>query len=309
MEPPISQLLPTSRSNSVTYQYDQTTHALTVGSPTLISALPGADGLLFAPNGQNILVGGQGAAVYDVAPGGTYTTQSIPGPGSYHLAINGNTLYTSGPYGQSNAPLISYTVTNQGNLVGSIQTTTVTGAVTQVTQIAFASGKVFYTDSQPNCCGNIGTINLTTGVTTQIAAGVTAGHGIVYDPFTGKLDLFGGGYVGLIDPTTSAYLGQASINGANFDQGSPDGFGHAFIAGSNGITFIDYSQSGNILAPDYTTFVGGFNNIDDIAPLSGPGSITGGVPEPSTWAMMILGFAGVGFMAYRRKSKPALMAA
>jgi len=33
------------------------------------------------------------------------------------------------------------------------------------------------------------------------------------------------------------------------------------------------------------------------------------VPEPSTWAMMILGFAGVGFMAYRRKSKPALMAA
>jgi hypothetical protein len=26
------------------------------------------------------------------------------------------------------------------------------------------------------------------------------------------------------------------------------------------------------------------------------------VPEPSTWAMMILGFFGVGFMAYRRKS-------
>jgi hypothetical protein len=26
-----------------------------------------------------------------------------------------------------------------------------------------------------------------------------------------------------------------------------------------------------------------------------------GVPEPSTWAMMILGFTGVGFMAYRRK--------
>jgi outer membrane lipase/esterase len=26
------------------------------------------------------------------------------------------------------------------------------------------------------------------------------------------------------------------------------------------------------------------------------------VPEPSTWAMMLLGFAGLGFMAYRRKS-------
>jgi hypothetical protein len=30
--------------------------------------------------------------------------------------------------------------------------------------------------------------------------------------------------------------------------------------------------------------------------------IAGGVPESSTWAMMILGFAGVGFMAYRRKT-------
>jgi len=29
------------------------------------------------------------------------------------------------------------------------------------------------------------------------------------------------------------------------------------------------------------------------------------VPEPSTWAMMILGFVGVGVMAYRRKSKAA----
>ena len=33
------------------------------------------------------------------------------------------------------------------------------------------------------------------------------------------------------------------------------------------------------------------------------------VPEPSTWAMMILGFAGVGFVAYRRKANPALTAA
>ena len=30
------------------------------------------------------------------------------------------------------------------------------------------------------------------------------------------------------------------------------------------------------------------------------------VPEPSTWIMMIAGFAGLGFMAYRRKAKPAL---
>jgi hypothetical protein len=38
-------------------------------------------------------------------------------------------------------------------------------------------------------------------------------------------------------------------------------------------------------------------------------TITPGVPEPSTWAMLILGFAGLGFMALRRKLKPALLAA
>ena len=32
----------------------------------------------------------------------------------------------------------------------------------------------------------------------------------------------------------------------------------------------------------------------------------GGVPETSTWAMMLLGFLGVGFMAYRRKGNASL---
>ena len=34
--------------------------------------------------------------------------------------------------------------------------------------------------------------------------------------------------------------------------------------------------------------------------------LTTAVPEPSTWAMMLLGFCGVGFMAYRRKSMAAI---
>jgi hypothetical protein len=32
-------------------------------------------------------------------------------------------------------------------------------------------------------------------------------------------------------------------------------------------------------------------------------TVSGAVPEPSTWAMIILGFAGVGAMAYRRSRK------
>jgi PEP-CTERM motif len=71
------------------------------------------------------------------------------------------------------------------------------------------------------------------------------------------------------------------------------------------------SLSGYLAAGYYTTGVispvDPEYSIDFTTPVVG-GSIAGAVPEPSTWAMMILGFAGVGFMAYRRKSKPALMA-
>ena len=33
------------------------------------------------------------------------------------------------------------------------------------------------------------------------------------------------------------------------------------------------------------------------------------VPEPSTWAMMLLGFAGIGFVTYRRRNSASLRAA
>jgi hypothetical protein len=46
-------------------------------------------------------------------------------------------------------------------------------------------------------------------------------------------------------------------------------------------------------------FTGTFNLGLDSG--SGTFNIASPVPEPSTWAMLILGFAGVGFMAYRRK--------
>ncbi len=56
-------------------------------------------------------------------------------------------------------------------------------------------------------------------------------------------------------------------------------------------------QSGDILAFDAPVVVGNWNvTISSVAD----------VPEPSTWAMIILGFAGLGFMAYRSKNKLAL---
>jgi len=60
-----------------------------------------------------------------------------------------------------------------------------------------------------------------------------------------------------------------------------------------------YAFASNIQPYGFPNFTGTSFGTFAVAP----------VPELSTWAMMILGFAGVGFMAYRRKNKMALNAA
>jgi PEP-CTERM motif len=79
--------------------------------------------------------------------------------------------------------------------------------------------------------------------------------------------------------------------------------------GGSGIVFgldsAEQTQLNNIIAanPGNEVFTIGatFANAQ-----GGPETITaahiGAVPEPSTWAMMILGFVGVGFMTYRRRA-------
>ena len=60
-------------------------------------------------------------------------------------------------------------------------------------------------------------------------------------------------------------------------------------------TFIADSTTSNL---QFTEIVGGNNGgiLLDAVEVSA-------VPEPSTWAMLIVGFLGVGFMAYRRNNK------
>ena len=83
--------------------------------------------------------------------------------------------------------------------------------------------------------------------------------------------------------------------------------------GANGLTGTENSTT-YIFRTNATDFNSlGFFGIIDGSTLSGrtymPTGSVAAVPEPSTWAMVILGFAGVGFMKYRRKNKMALSVA
>jgi hypothetical protein len=284
--------------HSVTYSYDNVAQAFGVGVPNLVSSLPGADGIIFAPNG-NILVGGQGAAVYSVNPGNGSFTSASAGNQSYHLTLapNGQSVYTS-PFGGplANIPLSNFGTANAPTI------TNITGGDSGLTQLAFANAKTFYVNGQPNCCGNVGTIDLSTGVTTQLAAGVAAAHGIIFDPYSGLIDLFGGGNIATIDPLSNLVSASVHPAGApgDFDQGAPDGLGHALIAGSGGLTFIDYEGT-SILTPNFVQFIGGFGNIDDIAPLAGSGSQVNPTPLPGALPLFAGGLGVFGFIARRRR--------
>lgn len=51
-----------------------------------------------------------------------------------------------------------------------------------------------------------------------------------------------------------------------------------------------------------TSFFGGFGGSNTSARVYGDLSIDGAVPEPATWALMILGFGAVGYAMRRRKA-------
>jgi hypothetical protein len=86
-----------------------------------------------------------------------------------------------------------------------------------------------------------------------------------------------------------------------------NGFGYC-----SGYHWVDTSHYVYQDVYGWNTYTANFNTglVNGSTPLNVVSAVPlSAVPEPSTWAMMLLGFAGVGFMAYRRKSKPALMAA
>jgi hypothetical protein len=105
--------------------------------------------------------------------------------------------------------------------------------------------------------------------------------------------------------------------GTNFDTNSPTTFGTFLMDGpvnnysayDNFITFdFDYANANHIvfdIGSNILSATNGGNNVSYADPLVS-GTITV-VPEPSTWAMLALGFAGLCFAGYRTSRKAILI--
>jgi choice-of-anchor C domain-containing protein len=162
---------------------------------------------------------------------------------------------------------------------------------------------------------------------------VVSGGGSNPAAFEGSqfLDLVGTGSTGGIAQSFATTVGQAyllTFEYSNNPSNSPDAANVTVGSGENDGSLLssNVSHGGTTQAnPNWTLFsevfvanastetlsfletVGGNNAgvfLDDVVINT---TTVGAVPEPSTWAMMILGFCGLGFMAYRRKQNGAAL--
>ena len=99
------------------------------------------------------------------------------------------------------------------------------------------------------------------------------------------------------DPQNTRFSGIYAITGASAD--IPISFGLQIIAGNN--VTLDYSHAGSVSIGH----VDGVSYTSDSGVFLTAAPAVGGVPEPVSWAMLVVGFAAVGTMARRRRETVA----
>jgi hypothetical protein len=294
--------------HSVDYSYDGS--AIVYSNNHGIATTNGADGILFAPNG-NLLVGGQGTnRISEITPTGTPVGSVDAGTGSYHLALGSDapdaTLYNIWNGGCC-AAISAITLVGGGiSASGAGITYTVTGGNSQdIRGIIYdpVNSTWYYGTAPDGGSGDFGTISFsgTTATLTVIATEKFA-HGLTFDPYTNTVIFSSDNTISQFDPNTSSFFDFVGLVGQEFDQSAVDGKGHLFVASNSGdITFVDYSGTGNLSTASYsnTQFLANF--LDDVAPLSGAGSQA--IPEPGT--LVLIGAALVGLGVGGRKARKA----
>jgi hypothetical protein len=171
------------------------------------------------------------------------------------------------------------------NAASNLLTLNSLGLSSGMTQVATLTGGTVFTSTQPNADDPQGYLG------TFLAAGPTAGQPatLTFTQPTNFLSFLWGSpdtyNVLTINGTqtfTAASLGFSVVNGAqSFAQ-------YVNFAGTNGslINTVSFSNNPATDAFESANF-----------------SVTAPVPEPATWAMMLVGFGGIGFAMRRRKSK------
>jgi hypothetical protein len=169
-----------------------------------------------------------------------------------------------------------------------------------IASILMAGAAIVFSVHQPARADVVYDYNVSGSYTagSDFTAGTLSGT-FVYDATTGKV--------------TSADIDASTIG--IFNTLPPGGAGALFVDNTGYLVNVSEStgappptlglglSSAAALSTGANTTIASFTGLTDGSggTFSGTVTVTAPVPEPSTWAMMILGFLGVGFVAYRKK--------
>jgi hypothetical protein len=246
----------------------------------------------------DVITGGFGSP----APGSPFSTSGNLGTGvagnggsSSALMVGLNTS-TAGMYSSSAALALASHDSQLSDVALSA------GPVTLAAQVNNYAVAGFGKTSGSGSLTNVGTDyvldfgNVTQGSSSLISSLFAANlaSGLYSDLLSGDFTIASGsGDFGLtgFDPFTGLAAGQQTGPlGVTFDTSSLGSFTET----------IDLNGMGYYNGATYSPYA-----ADAVLTIEGTVTGTGAVPEPSTWAMMLFGFAGLGFLGYRRTARAA----
>jgi hypothetical protein len=156
-----------------------------------------------------------------------------------------------------------------------------------------SSASIFHlAPGQYEVLGDFGPDLAITGTISSLSFSATVNPGI-YDPFSGP-------FFGYLATATvnSAHLSECAFSQAQSFCGRAIQNQPTFV-----VTDFDHNGSGDMLVLFSASVTNMAVSNPDIGITLPDGFTVTAIPEPSTWAMLLLGFIGVGFMAYHRSRK------
>ena len=260
----------------------------------------------------------QGTGVYSQSAGSTEVSGTFT-----QATLN----ILGGVFTQTGTSTITGNTSNAGTVSVLANTMTTNGTFTNTGNVNVAAGATLNAATYIQLAGlttlDGGTLD---PVAVSLAGGILAGTGTVIGNVTndatvilgkdithpGTLSEIGN-YIQNADGTLSESIASAVANGMFDITGNASLGGTLQINLLGGFTpfqgelFTLMTLTGGIETGAFSGITG--SDASDWIVLYGGNNVElefgSAVPEPSTWAMILFGFTGIGFMAYRRKAKPS----